>query len=607
MFAFPKRFLQRSSELHQPDPAGNECFARSQKEGQGARALWVLLCASTVMATPHAIAQANTSSASSTLIQGAQTGDLVVPGEFNGDLRTLATTRPAAASATVNINPRPKRNRPFPTFPRPAPKLDPLLESPNTLPQKASSSPLASPADSVVSSFNTPLRNFEGQGYSGASNPDTIGDVGPKHYIQMINGAAGASFKIFDKVGGVLVLDTRLGSLAPAGARCAGGTGDPIVLYDPLADRWLMSEVANRVVGQLDRLCVYISKTANPVTGGWWTYEFATPGFPDYPHYAVWPDAYYVGVNEVEAPEPGGSFASAYALDRKKMLKGQAAGFNRFIAPQLPGFASFNEMTPADLDGKTPPPAGAPGYFVRHVDDEFHFGATTPIKDYLEMWALHADFANPANATFTRLPNVPIADFDSRICDDGAGECIKQPNPAQKLDALREMTMWRVQYRNFFGIESLVGNFTVDANGLDKAGIRWFALNKIGPSNWFLTQQGTYSPDGSSRWMGSIAMDGCGNIALGYSVSSETVYPGIRYAGRMLLDPPGKLPRGENSIIEGQSSYLDFNRWGDYSSMNVDPADDSTFWYTNQYTDSNGKWQTRIASFKFPGCNPRMN
>lgn len=167
--------------------------------------------------------------------------------------------------------------------------------------------------------------------------------------------------------------------------------------------------------------------------------------------------------------------------------------------------------------------------------------------------------------------------------------------------------MWRVQYRKFGALETLVGNFTVDATGQDQAGIRWFVLNKSGRSPWLRTQQGTYAPDAAHRWMGSIAMDGCGNLALGCSVSSNTVFPGIRYAGRLLFDPPGQLPRGENSTIAGLSSAdpsIVFNRWGDYTSMNVDPVDDSTFWYTNQYMDAVGLWQTRIATFKFPRCKP---
>ncbi len=443
-------------------------------------------------------------------------GKPVVPGEFNGDLRDLPKPAPYVGPP-IDVNPRPQRPAPAarPATP-PAPKLDPLLESPSQAPDSRTDVQ----SDWAASSFQTPLRNFPGLGNSGVSNPDTVGDVGLDHYIQMVNavdfvnGKGGSTFKIFDKAGKVLVNETFLVSLARPSTRCAAGTGDPIVLYDPLANRWLMSEIARPVTGQPDFLCVYISKTRNPVTGGWWTYAFQTPGFPDYPHYTVWPDAYYVGVNE--CPTGVGCFAAAYALDRKKMLRGQPATFNRFTTDQLPRWEGFNELTPADLDGKTRPPAGSPAYFVRHVDDEFHFGANTP-KDYLEIWAFRANFSNPALATFTRLPNIPIADFDSNFCG-GNSRCVEQPPDGGVLDALPEMTMHRVQYRNFSGLETLVGNFTVDADGQDRAGIRWFVANKIGRSNWFLSQQGTYSPDNASRWMASIAMDGCGNMALGYSV-----------------------------------------------------------------------------------------
>lgn len=541
--------------------------------------------------------------------QGAEVGAPVVPGEFSGDLRNLPPPAPYSGPP-IDVNPRPQVSKPPVSFPPPVPKPDPLLlspgssqQSPDPLQQSPSvlqQSPDSTSATASGRSFATPRKNFAGQGDNGdTSNPDTVGDVGPNHYIQMVNRAgSGAVFQIFDKSGNTLVGSTRLGSLAPLDSRCAApGSGDPIVLYDPLANRWLMSEIAGRIDGQPDFLCVYISKTSNPVSGGWWTYAFETPSFPDYPHYAVWPDAYYVGVNEAPNGTPA---AAAYALDRKKMLLGKPATSLRFQTDQLPAFAGFNELTPADLDGKTPPPAGAPGYFVRHVDDELHFNANTP-KDYLEIWAFRADFANPANATFTRLPNVPVADFDSNICADNF-RCIHQPNTDQRLDALREMTLHRVVYRNFFGLETLVGNFTVHAIDPDQAGIRWFVLNKIDRLNWVATQQGTYAPDAASRWMGSIAMDKCGNLALGYSVSSDTVYPSIRYTGRLLFDPLGTMPRGENSMVEGGNSYTRFNRWGDYTSMNVDPGNDSTFWYTNQYIDPDGNWQTQIASFNFPSC-----
>lgn len=242
---------------------------------------------------------------------------------------------------------------------------------------------------------------------------------------------------------------------------------------------------------------------------------------------------------------------------------------------------------------------------MRQVDDELHFNVVTS-NDYLEVWAFHADFATPANSTFEKLPVVPVADFDSDLCGVDIVGCILQPGTGTLLDPIREVVMWRVQYRNFAGAEKLVGNFVVDVNDFDDhAGIRWFELNKTVPADWSLAQQGTHAPDAAGRWMGSIAMDGSRNIALGYSVSSESVFPGIRYAGRLASDAPGTLPQGENSIVAGLSSQTPSIRWGDYSSMNVDPADDCTYWYTNEYiVRPGGLWATRIATFKYPGCRP---
>jgi hypothetical protein len=164
--------------------------------------------------------------------------------------------------------------------------------------------------------------------------------------------------------------------------------------------------------------------------------------------------------------------------------------------------------------------------------------------------------------------------------------------------------MHRVQYRNFGTHESLVGNFTVDVDGADQGGIRWYELRKTGAGPWSLHQEGTHAPDTDNRWMGSIALDGAGNIALGYSVSSEATFPSIRYAGRLPIDPPGTLPVGEVSLVEGGASQTFLSRWGDYSSMNVDPVDDCTFWYTNEYIPANGGefWRTRIGKFSFPAC-----
>jgi hypothetical protein len=448
--------------------------------------------------------------------------------------------------------------------------------------------------------FSPPGINFDGIAFTGSMPPDTVGDVGPNHYIQMVNhpnpdgGGTpqfGSAFSIYDKAGTLLagptILDTIWVAAGGTGA-CANGRGDPIVLYDQLADRWLMSEFASGT----NTLCVYVSQTANPVMGGWNIYAFATPNFPDYPKYAVWPDAYYVTTNEASS--------TVYAMDRPQMLAGLAAAApQRQTVTDLAGFG-FQSLTPADLDGPSGPPVGAPGYIIRHRDDEAHNVMSDPTQDFLDIWEYHVDFATPANSTFTGPTSIALAEFDSALCGLTTLNCIPQPSTTQTLDPLREVVMWRLQYRNFGTHETLVGNFSVDTDATDHAGIRWFELRKTGGAAWALYQEGTYSPDADHRWMGSIAMDSVGNIALGYSVSSVTQFPSIRYTGRRDGDTPGVMSQAEATIITGANSQTTSNRWGDYSAMSVDPSDGCTFWYTTEYIPAGGNWQTRIAAFKFP-------
>jgi cysteine-rich repeat protein len=435
--------------------------------------------------------------------------------------------------------------------------------------------------------FGAPSVNIAGQGFSGVFPPDTVGDVGPTRYVQAINAAGGTAISGWDKSGtpvfGPNILATDLGT-----GVCANAAGDPIVLYDHLADRWLLSEFS----AVADALCVYISQTADP-GGMYHGYIFTTPNFPDYPKYAVWGDAYYVSTHE-----PGDS--PVYALDRTAMLAGSPATFQRFTAPSLAGF-DFQALTPADLDGATSPPAGAPGYFVRHRDDEVHNApGNNPTVDFLEVWELDVDFVTPANSTFTGPTNISITEIDSDLCGVLSSSCFPQPN-TQQLDPLRQVVMFRAQYRNFTTHQTLVGNLVTDVDGTDHGGIRWFELRNTG-GGWVLEQEGTYAPDASHRWMGSIAMDGDGNIALGYSMASLSQFPNMRYVGRLAdLDPAGSLPRGEHLITFGAESQNN-ERWGDYSAMSVDPVDDCTFWHTNEYISSADWWDTRIAAFKFDSC-----
>ncbi|HKZ75728.1 MAG TPA: PKD domain-containing protein [Actinomycetota bacterium] len=440
--------------------------------------------------------------------------------------------------------------------------------------------------------FSTPARNF--LGLQGGFPPDPIGDVGPDHYLQAVN----SIFDVLNKDDGTSALTPAgprnldaLWVAANAGGNCQGqNRGDPVVLFDQLADRFVLAQFARP-----NHVCIAVSQTANPVTGGWNLYEFAVPGFPDYFKLGVWPDAYYMGSNQ------GNVGVSAF--DRTNMLTGAVA--RAPINFSQAGHLGSNFMLPSDADGETAPPAGAPNYFYRHVD-----GANFGGADRLEIFEFHVDFGTPGNSTFTGPTNVPLAGFDSDMC--GRTEfttCVPQPGITQTLDPIIEWPMWRLQYRNFGTRETMVGNFTVDIGDADQAGIRWFELRKVGSGAWTLFQEGDHSPDAAHRWMGSVAMDRDGNMALGYSVSSPglNVFPSLRYVGRFADDPAGTLPRGEFNLIAGSGSQtgcqtvgsICIGRWGDYSSMNVDPVDDCTFWYTGEYFTTRS--QTRIGSFRL--CN----
>jgi uncharacterized repeat protein (TIGR01451 family) len=398
--------------------------------------------------------------------------------------------------------------------------------------------------------------------------------------------------RIYNKSGGALAGPFALSGLG-APAPCNSGFGDPVVLYDSIADRWLLTEFAGDLS---NNLCIYVSKTPDPVAGGWWFYRISTPDFPDYPKYAVWPDAYYLSTNETGVP--------AYALDRTNMLTGAVARpFQRFSAPPLAGFG-FQALTPADLDGATLPPSGAPGIFVRHRDDEVHNPPGTA-PDFIDMWEFHVDFNTPANSTFTQLPSISITDFSSELCGLVSFACFPQPGSGTRLDPLREVVMFRLQYRNFGTHQTLAGNFVTDADGeaagdpLERGGIRWFELRKPA-ATWLLHQEGTFSPDTNARWLGASAMDRFGNMAVGYNVTSSTVFPSLRYAGRLAADAPGTLG-SEAAVVAGSAANAS-NRWGDYAAMSVDPSDDCTFWFTGMYSPAT-MWRTRIAAFRFGDCS----
>lgn len=500
----------------------------------------------------------------------------VIPYEFNGDLRNLPQPDAWQPGDAIKEIPR-RRTRALVTPGLEQNQLDPLLA---TQQQAEASGRMPSPS-----------LNIAGQGFSGVYPPDTVGDVGPFHYIQMINGSGGALFRIYNKSGTSVAGPTNLDTLGTGD--CADGLGDPIVLFDELANRWLMSEFSNNG----NKLCVYISKTQDPVTGGWWVYDFQAPDFPDYPKYGVWSNAYLVTSNE-------GSPA-IYAFDRQKMLNGQAATFQRVTAPQLGGFG-FQALTPADHDGELPPPVGVPGILMRHNDDESHSpGNNNASADFLELWTLQPDFVTPANTVFAGPTRISVTEFDSSLCGLTSFQCFPQPSTSTTLDPLREVIMFRLQYRRFSDRETLVGNFVTDVNGSNRGGIRWFELRRTTPQGaWSVHQQGTYSPDASHRWMGSIGQDGAGNLALGYSLTSSSIVPNIRYVGRLATDTLGTLPQGETILQSGASTQTTTTRWGDYAALSIDPHANCAYWFTTEYMSSSNVWATRVGAFSFTTCRP---
>src|SRR5216117_2992660 len=476
-------------------------------------------------------------------------------------------------------------------------------------------------------SIPAPLLTFEGLSNQDNLNifgfrvnpPDPNGEVGPNNYVEIIN----LVFGVYDKAGNLLAGPIDTGSLWSGFAipDCTDPSGDPVVLYDQLEDRWLLSQFTTS--GLFDPTkpfwnCVAVSTTSDP-TGTYFRYAFETISddifyFPDYPKYGLWRDSYILTTREFGPTVEYG--IGVYALERDKMLEGDpnARAVKFFLDGNAPGMLPLvgDGLLPPDIDGRRMPANGAPAPIVGTQDDGASYGAAF---DALNLWELNVKWqANPA-ASIVLKTQLPVASFDSIFpCAPGSRDCLPQPgiiNPQQYLDILsyRQRPTFRLAYRNFRTYESLVTNQSVEAlPGI--AGARWYEIRRTG-GNYSLYQQGTYAPnDGVHRWMGSIAQDKKGNMALGYSVvNGTTVYPGIRYTGRLAGDALGQMTLGEGTIINGSGVQTTTNsRWGDYTDMTLDPTDDCTFWYINEYYTLAGQqsspagWQTHIGSFKLPGC-----
>ncbi len=541
---------------------------RQTARGRFGRPLVALLTLMTLI-VPAAFAQDD-------LAAGSRDSAPITPTIFDGDLRDLPTVTPWRPGDPIKEVPRREVRPPAVQFPA-APPLDrdPLLER-----------QAGERMSGLQRAFTTPDNNFSAQGFTGVNPPDTVGDIGPNYFIQSINGGGGALYTIYDKTNGALVAGpTAMDSLGSGS--CAGGLGDPVVVYDTLANRWVLAEFS----GSGNNICVYVSRTADPISGGWFAYGFTAPNFPDYFKIGVWHDAYYVGSNE--------NSPAIYALDRTRMLQGLSATFQRSTVPALGGFG-FQVLTPAHLNGTaTPPGSNDPNYFMRHRDDEAHNpGSNDTSQDFIEIWEYNGGFDTGGSATLNGPINIAVAEFDSTLCGLTSFSCVPQPGTGTQLDPLREPVMFRLQYRNFGTHEALIGNFAVDVGG-DRAGIRWFELRRTGGA-WSLFQEGTFAPGTLNRWMGAIAVDQDGNIALGYNAGNSSIHPELRYVGRLATDTLGTLPQGEVTVVDGTASNAS-NRYGDYAAMGVDPSDGCTFWFTGEYNTASN-WSTRVASFRYDSC-----
>jgi hypothetical protein len=401
--------------------------------------------------------------------------------------------------------------------------------------------------------------------------------------VQIVN----ESFQVFSKSGTSIYGPVPTNTLwTNFGGGCeANNDGDATVEYDRLANRWVIQQFSVSTDPYLE--CIAVSTTGDP-TGTWSRYAFGGFGveFPDYPKLGVWPDAYYVTYNLFNAAGTVFQGAEDCAMDRAAMLAGTTATQQCFTTS-----TSFGSLLGTDYEGGTAPPSGEPNTVLA-------LGTTATT---LASWKFHVDWTTPGNSTFTGPTTITVASYT--VACGATGTCIPQSGTGQQLDSLSDRLMFRLAYRNFGDHEAVVVNHAVTAGS--SVGLRWYELRGLSGTPTIF-QQGTFAPDATFRWMGSMSFDKVGNIGLGYSASSSAIHPQIRVTGRLAGDTLGQMTQGESTVLAGGGSQTgNLSRWGDYSSMTVDPADGCTFWYTTEYYANNGSFdfKTRIGSFKQPGCS----
>ena len=413
---------------------------------------------------------------------------------------------------------------------------------------------------------------------SGSTPTDPTGAIGPNHFVNAWN----SSFAIYDRTGTQLVAPASLATIFP------GETlGDPIVLYDNFADRFVITQFSSSPDGFL----VAVSQGPDPVNDGWFTYRFNTDTFPDYPKYTIWSDGYYITANKDQGSPTTSEVV--FAIERDEMLSGNAGA--QIVGFNLPDISNNGFYSPLGFNalGSTLPPTGnAP---IIYLQDDAWAGVS---EDHLKIWSINVDWDTPANSTISTPQELMTTAFDA-VFDGGSFSNLPQPPSDPDIDALQATIMYMAHYRQFGTYNSAVLNFTVDLDGSDDlAGIRWYELRQNNHGDpWTIFQEGTYAqPDGDSAFCGAMGLDNQGNIGLAYTVVSASTFPSLRYTGRLVTDSLNQMTIAEDIVVNGSQSNPS-NRYGDYAHLTVDPVDDQTFWYIGEYF-AEGARKNQVGVFK---------
>jgi hypothetical protein len=454
------------------------------------------------------------------------------------------------------------------------------------------------PAATLVASFDGMGAGFEGpQGKATARNPsDNSLGAGPNEIVQVVN----SRLAIFTKKGpkysetgkalfGPVITNTLF---AGFGGPCEKQiSGDAVVRYDQLADRWLFvlpifrkpADQPNASYG----MCYAVSAGPDPM-GSYYRYEFDRPLFPDYPLPAIWRDGYYL-------PSSTGDTViqkHVCAADRNKMLKGLPADEQCQI---IDGVSFLNC---ADVDGRKLPPAGTPEIVMAAGGTQLH---DIFEDDAIYAWKYSVNWKDPSQTKLSGPDRIAVAPYHF-LCNGQLSKCVPQPGTDTRLDSQGDKLMQRLAYRNYGHYQSIVAAHSIDTKA-SGGGVRWYEFRVDKSGSVQLLQQGTYAPDGDFRWMPSLAMDRKGDIGVGYSFGGASVYPGQRFAARLAGDPKGQLTLHEAALAEGEAAQTNTLRWEDYTTLDIDPSDDCTFWYVGDYFKKGEEdYSTRIGGFRLPGC-----